>query len=358
MAIDAPPHLEPPPEAPVPRDRGRGPIGLIVVVGLVLVAIGIVAFIAGGDEDPAATDAEQTSFYGRPVEPAIERPDFTLIGTDGQPYDFQAETQGQLTFLFFGYTNCPDVCPISMATLTDALSKLNRVGAKVVFVTTDPSRDTPERLAEWLRMFPVDVVGLTGSIEQLEAAQRAAGVTVAIAEAPDANGKYTVGHSSAMNVYTPDDLQHLSYPAGTVQSEWMRDIPRIVADPNWNTAKGVAVIGAYAGPSSGGSSAVYVSLANDGSDDVLTGVESPDATGASLHRTEGTTMVESDEIDLPTGSSLVMQPGGTHLMLEGLTREVAEGDTVRVVLRFRKAAPLTVEVPVLSFDDLAERMAE
>jgi copper(I)-binding protein len=68
--------------------------------------------------------------------------------------------------------------------------------------------------------------------------------------------------------------------------------------------------------------------------------------------------VESDEIDLPTGSSLVMQPGGTHLMLEGLTREVAEGDTVRVVLRFRKAAPLTVEVPVLSFDDLAERMAE
>ena len=62
-----------------------------------------------------------------------------LTGTDGQPYDFQAETAGKLTFLFFGYTNCPDVCPISMATLTAALNDLNRVGAKVVFVTTDPS---------------------------------------------------------------------------------------------------------------------------------------------------------------------------------------------------------------------------
>ena len=62
--------------------------------------------------------------------------------------------------------------------------------------------DTPERLNQWLSAFPVDVVGLTGTIDQLEAAQEAAGVTAAIAEAPDANGKYVVGHSSAMNVYT------------------------------------------------------------------------------------------------------------------------------------------------------------
>ena len=58
-----------------------------------------------------------------------------------------------------------------------------------MFVTTDPSRDTPERLGEWLRSFPGDVVGLTGSAAELEAAQKAAGVTAAIAEAPDANGQ-------------------------------------------------------------------------------------------------------------------------------------------------------------------------
>lgn len=356
MAIDAPPHLDPPSEAPVPRNSGRGPIALIVAVGLVLLAIGTVAFVSSSNDDTSSTATAAPTFFGRPIEPARERPDFTLTGTDGQPYDFATETQGQLTFLFFGYTNCPDICPISMATLTAALSDLNRVGAKVVFVTTDPSRDTPERLEQWLSSFPVDVVGLTGTIDELEAAQKAAGLTAAIAEAPDANGNYTVGHSSAMNVYTPDDLQHLSYPAGTVQSEWMQDIPKIAADPAWNAAKGVAVTDAYAGPSTGGNQAVYLTIANGGVEDTLVGVESPAAIAGTLHATEGTTMVDSDEIDVPAGGSVIMEPGGSHVMLEGLTSEMVEGQTVTVVLRFRKAAPLTVSVPVVSFDALAARI--
>ena len=358
MAIDAPPHLDPPSEAPVPRKSGRGPIALIVAVGIALAAIGILAFVTSDDDDTSSTATAAPTFIGRPVEPARERPDFTLTDTEGQPYEFATETQGQLTFLFFGYTNCPDICPISMATLTSALSDLNRVGAKVVFVTTDPARDTPERLEQWLSSFPVDVVGLTGTIDELEAAQRAAGVTAAIAEEPDAKGNYTVGHAASMNVYTPDDLQHLSYPSGTVQSEWMQDIPKIVADPAWNVAKGVAVTDAYAGPSTGGSQAVYLTIANGGSDDTLVGVESPAATDASLHATDGTSMVESDEIQVPSGASVVMGPGGSHVMLEGLTAEVVEGQTVSVVLRFRKAAPITVEVPVVSYDALAARIGE
>lgn len=356
MAIDAPPHLEPPSEAPVPRNSGRGPIALIVVVGLVLVIIGSVAFVLGGGSDEKATAPDAPSYVGRPIDPARARPDFVLTGTDGQPYDFRAETAGKLTFLFFGYTNCPDVCPISMATLTESLSDLNRIGAKVVFVTTDPSRDTPERLTQWLANFPVQVVGLTGTADQLEAAQKAAGVTAAIAEAPDAKGNYTVGHSAAMNVYTPDDLQHLSYPAGTVKSEWMADIPRIAADPAWNAAKGVAVTDAYAGPSTDGQEAVYLTVVNGGTDDALVGVTSPDGTAATLHVTEGTTMKDTEEIDLPTGGSVQMRPGGSHVMLSGLTRDVAEGQNVTVILSFRRATPLTITVPVVSFDDLAARI--
>ena len=67
-------------------------------------------------------------------------------------------------------------------------------------------------------------------------------------------------------------------------------------------------------------------------------------------------MTGTDGIDLPSGGSVIMEPGGTHLMLEGLTTEVAEGQTVTVVLRFRKAPPLTVQVPVVSFDALAARI--
>jgi cytochrome oxidase Cu insertion factor (SCO1/SenC/PrrC family)/copper(I)-binding protein len=356
MAIDAPPHLEPPSEAPVPRSRGRGPIALIVVVGLVLVLIGSVTFVLGGSNDGTTATPDAPTWHGSTVDPSLPRPDFTLTGTDGQPYDFRAETAGKLTFLYFGYTNCPDVCPITMATLTSALSELNRIGAKVVFVTTDPSRDTPARLAQWLSSFPFDVVGLTGTPAQLAAAQKATGVSVAIAEAPDANGNYTVGHSAAMNVYTPDDQQHLRYSAGTIQADWMEDIPKIAAVPAWNEAKGLQVTDAYAGPSNAGTEAVYVSLANGGNDDALVGVSSPDGTDAMLHVTEGTTMKAAAQLDLPGGGELQMSPGGSHIMLSGLTRQVAEGDTVTVVLKFRSAAPLTVTVPVVSFDALAARV--
>ncbi len=356
MAIDAPPHLEPPPEAPVPRNSGRGPIALIVVAAMVLAAIGIVAFMQGGGDGDAGR-SETPTFNGTVVDPARPRPQFTLTDTDGQPYDFAAETEGKLTFLFFGYTKCPDICPISMATLTASLSDLNRVGARVVFVTTDPTRDTPDVLKKWLAAYPVDVVGLTGTVAELEAAQKAAGVSAAIAEAPDAKGNYTVGHSASMNVYTPDDLQHLRYPAGTVQAQWMDDIPRIAADPAWNAASGVAVTDAYAGPSSGGSQSIYLTVVNgSGVDDTLVGVTSSESSGATLHLTEGTTMTDTDEIDVPAGQGVQMEPGGSHVMLEGLTNDVVEGQTVTVVLTFRRAAPVTVTVPVVSFDSLAARI--
>ncbi len=354
MAIDAPPHPERAPEAPAPRSA-RGPFALITVAALLVAAVGVIAFLRddGGDTRPPAP-----TWRGATVEPARSRPSFTLTGTDGQPYDFAARTAGQLTFLFFGYTNCPDVCPISMATLTQALHDLPGVGAQVVFVTTDPSRDTPERLQEWLGHFEGKVVGLTGTPEQLAAAQQAAGATVAIAEQPDAGGSYTVGHSAAMNVYTPDDLQHLSYPAGTVQSDWMADIPRILAQPGWNGAGSVRVTAAYASPGTGGAGAAYLSVTNTGGDDAIVGITSPDAAAAELHVTSGTTMREATELALPAGATVQLAPGGDHVMLSGLTRELAEGDTITLVVHFREAPATTVQAAVVSYDDLAGRMAQ
>ena len=329
---------------------------LIVVVGLVLVAVGVVAFVSGDDAGGSGEDPQQVVAHGRPVVPAAPRPAFTLTGTDGQPWDFQAETAGQLTFLFFGYTNCPDICPISMATLTAALDSLDGVGAQVVFVTTDPARDTPERLSSWLSNYPVRVVGLTGSLDELEAAQRAAGVTAAIAEEPDEDGDYTVGHSAAMLVYTPDDLQHLSYPSGTTQAEWMADIPRIVDESAWSTSPGAQVGDAYAGPSASGAAAVYLTVSGTDGSDRLVGASSPDAGSATLHTTDGATMSAADGVDVPEGGTATLSPGGDHLMLEDLGSELTPGDTVTVVLEFERSAPVTIEVPVLTYDELASRI--
>ena len=160
---------------------------------------------------------------------AAAKPDFTLTDTSGHPYDFRARTQGQLTLLYFGYTHCPDVCPITMATLAGALSNLPGVAATVVFVTTDPARDTPARLRSWLDQYDTHFVGLTGTPAQLAAAQRAAGVSVAIADQPDAHGNYAVGHAASVLTYTPDGIEHLTYPFGTTQADWQHDIPKMLA---------------------------------------------------------------------------------------------------------------------------------
>ena len=198
----------------------------IAVVAVVLVVASVVA--------SRIQDHRSSPWSGVVLSPAPAKPDFTLTDTSGHPYDFRARTKGQLTFLYFGYTHCPDACPITMATLAGALADLQGVGATVVFVTTDPARDTPARLRSWLDQFDDSFVGLTGTPAQLAAAQRAAGVTVASANEPDAKGNYTVGHATLVLTYTPDGRAHLEYPAGTTQGEWEHDIPRLLADPAWD----------------------------------------------------------------------------------------------------------------------------
>ena len=156
------------------------------------------------------------------------KPEFTLTDVNGQPFDFRAGTDGYLTLLFFGYTHCPDVCPLHMANLAavlDALPGDVRVNTKVVFATTDPARDTPAVLKKWLGNFDPTFIGLTGTADEMAAAQRAAGIPVSVAEPPKADGSYLVGHAAQVIAYTRDGLAHVVYPFGTRQSRLGRRPP-------------------------------------------------------------------------------------------------------------------------------------
>ena len=134
---------DPPSDAPTPPVRShRGAIIGIVVVAVLLVGA---SFVAG-----LANRSKPKTWQGTLWSPAPAKPDFTLTDTSGHPYDFRARTQGQLTLLFFGYTHCPDVCPITLATIAGALNNLPGHAVTVVFVTTDPARDTTSRLRSWL----------------------------------------------------------------------------------------------------------------------------------------------------------------------------------------------------------------
>jgi protein SCO1/2 len=169
---------------------------------------------------------------GTPIEPPLEKPDFVLTDVDGKPWDFRAETDGKLTLLFFGYTNCPDVCPVHMGNLGAVIAKYpfeTRDRIRVVFVTTDPARDTPDRLRSWLGAFGGGIIGLRGDIAEVNRIQAELGLPpAALPDSAEALSDYPVGHSARVLAFTPDNLGRVAYPFGTRQEDWVRDLPALL----------------------------------------------------------------------------------------------------------------------------------
>lgn len=179
----------------------------------------------------SAACSDPTPQHGVPIEPALPRPSFTLTDTRGAAYEFQRETRGTLTFLFFGYTNCPDVCPVHVANVAAVLHKLpfeDQRKARFVFVTTDPARDTLPQLRRWLDQFDPTFVGLRGDDAEVARIMSAIGLPPAMRGAPAPDGSYEVGHPATVIVFTADDSAHVLYPFGTRQLQWAEDIPRLL----------------------------------------------------------------------------------------------------------------------------------
>src|ERR1700682_2530787 len=126
-----------------------------------------------------AQQGNTENYRGGLVTPPLPKPRFVLTDTSGAAFDFRQRTEGYVTLLFFGYANCPDQCPTHMANLGSALKRMPASIAdqvKLVFVTTDVARDTPQVLRRWLNLFDPRFIGLTGTERAVEAVQRAAGV--------------------------------------------------------------------------------------------------------------------------------------------------------------------------------------
>ena len=100
---------------------------------------------------------------------------------------------------------------------------------KLVFVTTDPARDTPVELRRWLDLFDRRFIGLTESEAAIEAVQRAAGVAPA-QKTGLANGNYAVAHANFVLAYSKDNLAHLVYPGGVSKDDWVHDLPLLFTE--------------------------------------------------------------------------------------------------------------------------------
>lgn len=195
-----------------------------------IASLALASWIAAGC---SAGEGSAEAWSGVALVEPLPKPEVVLTDAQGQPFDFRQATDGKLTLLFFGYTHCPDVCPVHMANLARVIDNLSASDAsriRVVFVTTDPTRDTPERLKEWLGQFSPSFVGLTGDSATVRRMQDELNVPPAVIEsAPTPKGGYTVAHAGYVIAFTPDNLARFVYPFGTRQEDWARDLPRLLA---------------------------------------------------------------------------------------------------------------------------------
>jgi cytochrome oxidase Cu insertion factor (SCO1/SenC/PrrC family) len=229
-----------------------GDTGGVRVLPLLLAALLLGGLTGCGENSKAVV---KPAYHGVEPQNDVRRPAFVLQDTEGKPFDFLANTKGRPTFVYFGYTNCPDECPTAMADIATALRKSApelQAKTRVVFVTTDPKRDTAPVLRRWLDQFSTEFVGLLGTQAQVDAAQRAAGVQPATPEGPVPTiaGRpdqhlhkegtaphehfgplgYSVAHSAVIFAYNAADRLPVVYPGGVTPSDIAADLP-VLARP-------------------------------------------------------------------------------------------------------------------------------
>jgi protein SCO1/2 len=209
-----------------------------------------------GSAPEAAPPVEAQGYQGVQPDPVPGRPSFRLTDTSGEEFDFARETAGTPTLLYFGYTSCPDECPTALADVAAALRRTDadlRDDVKVVFVTTDPERDTAPVLRKWLDTYGEGIVGLTGTPDDVAAAQTALGIRAASrgeliptlpgrpnehAHKPetaphthDGPLGYGVDHTDVVFAFDADDRLPVLYPGGTGPAALAADLPLLAAPP-------------------------------------------------------------------------------------------------------------------------------
>jgi protein SCO1/2 len=214
----------------------------LALAGLLLVSLATIVAAcgstSGASDKSAESDDISTPLNGRDPkgfaaavqqDPPTAKPSFTLPDTSGVPFDLGARTQGKLTLLYFGYTNCPDVCPATMAELSqgyNALPAADRAKIDVVFVTTDPERDTGPVLSAWLGKINKHFIGLTGTVDQTNAILESMGFPKI--EKEKVGDGYAVTHIAFTYVYTSDNKSHIQFTDGVSPDRITHDLKKVV----------------------------------------------------------------------------------------------------------------------------------
>ncbi len=186
---------------------------LIVVILLIGVLLGVGLFEYFGPK----------TIYGAVITPPKPMPDFTLQSASG-PVSL-SQFKGKIVILYFGYTFCPDLCPLTLSRLHQALTSLGSRASEiqVIFISVDWKRDTPEKVSKYARVFDPTFLGFTGTKAQIDAVTQDFGVFYELNSA-DADGYYSVDHGSSVQVLNRDHGLTMLWPYDTQPEQIMSDL--------------------------------------------------------------------------------------------------------------------------------------
>jgi len=168
-------------------------------------------------------------FKNTPLTPPDPAYDFGLTDQHNQPFQLSSQ-RGKVVMIFFGYTNCPDVCP---ATLSDMQILRNRLGTQqdnvtMLFITVDPERDTVTRLKQFVDRFDSHIVALTGDKSNLAQVYTAYGAGAQRRELPDSALKYAMDHTSTLTVIDKQGQRRLLIGFGSDLTDTQNDILALI----------------------------------------------------------------------------------------------------------------------------------
>lgn len=176
-----------------------------------------------------ATAAETAELKSGVFDPPRMAPDFSLPGSKGGEFSLSGQ-RGKLVVLGFGFSHCPDICPLTLANLAQVHKNLEALAdqVQVVYVTVDPERDSVERLREYMAHFNESFIGITGSPEELSDVRKAYGIIAAREVHKD--GSYAVHHSSYVYLIDKEGLLRALVPFGKTADDITSDIKLLLRD--------------------------------------------------------------------------------------------------------------------------------
>jgi protein SCO1/2 len=177
------------------------------------------------------SSSSASEFTGAVLHRPYHAADTRLTDTEGHAFSLASSTDHRLTLVFFGYTHCPDECPTTMAMLASAMLQLDsadRDNVQVVFVTTDPARDTGPVIRHWLDRFDPSFVGLTGRLSRVTHVARTMGVAVEKGRRLPSGG-YDVTHGTQVLALDGKNVVPVVWTLGTTAPELAHDIHQLLS---------------------------------------------------------------------------------------------------------------------------------